>query len=157
MPHLPPFFRHLPVGTRPEQPHHSGTDGLKRHLNKHDLHACSQPCPLGRAQPRVRLSNPDWLRLTPKPGRRRGSHGQPPFPASFLAARTAGVGVEGSAPNLFKGSIRQATYIYISVPSSSHLGSGFGTICTLLMARWIKHAFHFYCVSSCPLHSFVTS
>jgi hypothetical protein len=53
--------------------------------------------------------------------------------------------------------LSQDTYIYINVPSLAHFGSGFGTICTLLIPRWINHASLCYCVSSCPLHTFVTA
>jgi hypothetical protein len=40
----------------------------------------------------------------------------------------------------FEGSTSQATYIYTNVPSSSHFGISFGTICTFLIAEWINHA-----------------
>jgi hypothetical protein len=53
--------------------------------------------------------------------------------------------------------LSQDTYIYINVPSLAHFGSGFGAICTLLIPGWINHASLCYCVSSCPLHSFVTA
>jgi hypothetical protein len=55
-----------------------------------------------------------------------------------------------TAKLVLEGSTSQATYIYTSVPSSSHFGSCFGIICTLLMARWMNHASLCYCVAGLP-------
>jgi hypothetical protein len=55
-----------------------------------------------------------------------------------------------TAKLVLEGSTSQATYIYISVPSSSHFSSGFGIVCTLLMARWMNHASLCYCVAGLP-------
>ncbi len=55
-----------------------------------------------------------------------------------------------TAKSVLEGSTSQATYIYINVPSSSHFGSGFGTVCTLLTARWMYHASLRFCVSVLP-------
>ena len=40
---------------------------------------------------RVRLSRPEWLRLTPNPIPRSGRNGQPPGPTRSYAERTVGV------------------------------------------------------------------
>lgn len=79
-------------------------------------------------------------------------------PKSWRDRRTGGEGWGFSVDSpklLFEGSTSQATYIYISVPFSSHFGSCFGAVCALLKARRINYARLAYCVSSCPLHSFV--
>jgi len=78
---------------------------------------------------------------------------------SWRDRRTGGEGCGslGCRPKLlFDGSTSQATYIYVSVLSSSHFSSGLGTVSTLLMARRINHARLSYCVSSFPFNSFVT-
>ena len=43
--------------------------------------------------------------------------------------------IYGTAYSLLEGSTSQATYKYVNLPPSVRFGSGFGTVCTLLMAR----------------------
>jgi hypothetical protein len=64
-------------------------------------------------------------------------------------------GFSDQSNDQLKGSTIQATYIHRNAPSSSHFGSGFGAVCTLLMASYINYARFRYCASGFPLHSFV--
>ena len=53
-------------------------------------------------------------------------------------------------PYSLEGLTSQATYIYAIALSSSHFDSGFGSIRTLLMAKWINQTTLWYYVSEVP-------
>jgi len=79
---------------------------------------------------------------------------------SWRDGRTGGEGWGSSAGRhklLFEDSTCQSAYMHKSIPSLFNLGSGFGAVGTLLMPRTITHAKLCYYISSCPLHSLVTS